>query len=288
MSSEKLRVFLRLYLNYAVICALCLAYMVPAVLNITPTGKGIYDILSEGILTFLLGSSIHTLFRNFGLRMGESDPRVMEAAATHEALASEVAPHMDSLADFCAAEYAKVLRMERMRILAEESLTLRDCFDEDGHPIPYEPKYVRKKIFSPGFWAAFRFNRSETRRLKATLRAASLKLTPLSAGDLISESHRVGDPFRMGRSKRDFKAQSLRDGLLSKIMSSTIFSYYGVSLITDFSPADLMWRVFQVILFVAFGVLSQAMAVDYMTDEYRTRIQSKIAYLKQFRKTTEP
>lgn len=286
-TSDRLSGWMKLYINYAVIAILSVAYMALAVLKLEPTGKHLPEIISDTVLSFLLGTCISTLFRNFGLRLGEAEPRVSAAVEAHEREAVEAAPRIDALSAWCMEETRRVLRYERMRVLADESMSLADCFDAEGRPIPYEPRYIKRRLFSAGWLAAVRFNRMETRRLKVAVRAAYLKITPLSAGDLISEGHKPGDPFHMGRSKRNYKVQSRREGMISKVMVAVISGYYGMSLLEDFSPGALMWRVFQVILFVAFGVMQQATAMDYMTDEYRGRMTAKTGYLLQFKATYE-
>lgn len=278
-----LRGWLRLYANEAAVAVICVLYLASAALKLVDTGRSLPVIITGAAMSFLLGTAINNLFRNQGILLGDRDPEVMASVARHEKLAEEAAPFIDELSDFCERETARALRRERVRILAEESLRLEDAFDEQGSPLPYQPRRVSWRPFRRGWLGAIRFNRMESRRAAACLRAATLRITPLSAGELISEGHRRGDPFYMGRSKRAFYGQEMRSGMLSKAAIAIIFGYWGVELIETFSPAMLLWRFLQIGMLLASGVMTMYGATGYMKNEYRARMTSKSAYLVQFK-----
>lgn len=281
--SESLRGWMKLYMNEAAVAVISILYLASAALKLVDTGRTLPEIVTGAVLSFLVGTAINNLFRHQGVMVGDREPGVMDAVARHERLAGETAPFIDELTDFCERETARALRRERVRILAEESLRLEDAFDEQGRPLPYQPRRVSWRPFRRGWLAAIRFNRMETRRAAACLRAATLRITPLSAGELISEGHRRGDPFYMGRSKRTFYSQEMRSGMISKAAVAIIFGYWGVELIEAFSPALLLWRFLQVGMLLGSGVMTMHGATDYMKNEYRARMMSKSAYLVQFK-----
>ncbi len=281
-TNDRLSGWLKIYTNYTAAAALGLVYLAMSVVKMDDTGRSLAAIISDSFLVFIVGLCINSVFRGNGLKLGRAETEVQEAIRRHEALASEVAPHVGELSLWCARETARALKLERLRVLADESLRYEDCFDVEGRPIPYEPRYIEKRPFERGFWRAVRFNRSETRRARAALRAACLKITPMSAGELLSEGHSTGDPFHMGRSREEFVRQSTMRDALSKVVVSVVFGYYGVSMLEDFKPAILIGRIFQVVLFAVFGLMTQATAMDYMRDEFRARMVSKASYLIQF------
>lgn len=276
------RSWLRLYANEAAVAVVCLLYLAAAVLHPIDSGKTLIEILTGTAMSFLVATAVNNLFRNQGIILGDRDPCVSEAVARHEALASETAPYIEELTEFCMRETERALRRERVRILAEESLTLADAFDGDGRPKPYEFHPVAWKPFRRGWIRAVRFNRTEARRAAVCIKATRLRITPLSAGELISEGNRRGDPFYMGRSKRTFYGQEMRNGMLSRLGVAVIFGYWSVELISSFTPALLLWRLLQIGLLLAGGVMTLHGATDYMKGEYRSRMLSKAAYLVQF------
>lgn len=283
MRMDGLRGWMKLYMNEAAVAVISVLYLASAALQLVDTGRTLPEIVTGAAMSFLMGTAINNLFRNQGILLGDREVGVMDAVARHEKLAGEAAPFIDELTDFCERETARALRRERVRILAEESLRLEDAFDEHGRPLPYQARRVSWRPFRRGWLAAIRFNRMETRRAAACLRAATLRITPLSAGELISEGHRRGDPFYMGRSKRAFYRQEMRSGMISKAAVAVIFGYWGVELIETFSPALLLWRFLQIGLLLCSGVMTMHGATDYMKNEYRARMMSKSAYLVQFR-----
>ena len=67
-----------------------------------------------------------------------------------------------------------------------------------------------------------------------------------------------------------------------------IFGYYGIQLIQDFSYAELVWKVFQVGMFCAMGVVQSNQAYLFMVDGYRRRIIRFIDRLQEFEITKAP
>ncbi len=281
-NGDRLSGFLKLYTNYAAAGLLGFVYLAVSVVRMDATGRTLPQILSDSFLVFIVGICVSSVFRQNGLKLGRAEAEVMEAVSRHEAVAAAVAPRVTELSLWCAEETARVLRTERMRVLADECMRYEDCFDEQGRPIPYEPRYIEKRPFERGFWRAMQFNRLETRRARAAIRAARLRIRPLRAGELLSEGHSLGDPFHMGRSREEFVREGRWRDIATKTMISLVFGYYGVSMLEDFRPEVLLWRIFQVILMGVFGLMTQAAAMDYMRDEFRARMISKASYLHQF------
>ena len=61
-----------------------------------------------------------------------------------------------------------------------------------------------------------------------------------------------------------------------------LFGYYGVELLENFSWGALIFKLFQVALFLLIGVTRMLRTYFFMTDEYRARIVKKIDLLQMF------
>ena len=114
--------------------------------------------------------------------------------------------------------------------------------------------------------------------------AAGLHLTRLSAGLLISDAGDPADPYRMGRSKREYRRESGRGDVLSKLLTALLFGCYGVSLLQSFSVAELVWTLLQLGLFLTMGSIRMERSYLYVVDEYRGRMQKKGDVLTMFLK----
>ena len=109
-----------------------------------------------------------------------------------------------------------------------------------------------------------------------------MKLTQITAGLLISDAGEADDPYAMGRSKPEYIKAATKKDIVVKSLTALLFGYYGVSLITDFSWANLIWMVLQAGILICMGVFSMQTSIIYVTDEYRGRIIKKIDLLEQF------
>lgn len=272
--NEKVKEFLKNSAGYVIVFALSAIYTMTAIVGVVPTGKSVWMIVVDGVLVFLMGVFINQAFEYQGLFDGDRVEKVRDVMKKHIAVVDDVSPYIDELEEWCDRKNREALRSERMRMLAREGLCYSDYFDGDGMARdvrPDEEKLKNKYL-----------RRIERRRMRCFYRALTLKLTPLSAGTLTSEGGRAGDPFYLGRSKLEYVKQSGRGDVITKIILAVIFGYFGVALLEDFSAADLIWKIFQVGVFVMMGSLKRSKAFGFVTDEYCGRITRKTAHITVF------
>ena len=122
----------------------------------------------------------------------------------------------------------------------------------------------------------------ELKRIKCFYKALHVKLTPLSACELTSEGSNMNDPYFFGRSKIEYEKQSSASDVISKIAVALIFGYYGVSLIQDFSYAQLIWNSLQVGIFILMGITKMYNSFIFITGEFRGRMVKKVTVLDMF------
>lgn len=283
-TTERVRGFMKLYAVYAIVGVVCVIYTMIGSFDVEKKeGVGLLTILSDMLVPYVFGICITTLLKEQGLAMGDAEPTVMRAVEAHEAEAQRCAPEVEALSEWCREETERALRQERMRILADEGLIYEDYFTEGKPPVAYEPRMKDVMVFRRGWISRWKWNRMERRREVAFYRAARFRIKPLRAGELLSEGHRSGNPFYMGRSQAEYRASTFGVSLLTKPLTALIMGYYTIKQIEDFQPEVLIWQVFGVAVFVAFGLVAMLQAQDYKKTEYTGRMVRKTGYLRQFR-----
>lgn len=266
--SDKLKDFMRGYIGYLAVGVICAVYVATAFVRIEETGKTVERIIADGMLYFVLGILINRIFDAQGLMIGSRDPRVFETLKLHNEIVDRVYPFMNRLDNWCEYKNAMALKRARKSYLSRHGMRYSDYFDEDGTA----KEFVFSKKCSFRQYAKYRRFR----------RAARMKLTQITAGLLISDAGEPNDPYAMGRSKPEYIKATTRKDIVIKSLTAMLFGYYGVSLITDFSWANLIWMALQAGILICMGVFSMQTSIIYVTDEYRGRIIKKIDILEQF------
>ena len=272
--NEKVKDFLKNSTGYGIILLISAGYVATAFITIERSGKSLWRIIADGIVIFLIGIIINRAFELQGITEGDREERVQNAMACHARMVDQVAPYIDRLDDWCDQKNREALRAQRVRILAERGMKYSDYFDEEGMTLEFKVneerlhnRYLRK---------------IEVKRIRCYYKALSLKLTPLTSGVLTSEGGRYGDPYYLGRSKPEYTRESSREDVISKILLSVLFGYYGIALIANWSVATLIWKALQIVVFLVIGSLKKTQSFQFVTDEFRGRITKKTNILQMF------
>lgn len=270
--AERINDAFRSNFGYIAVILVSLAYVSMAFLTIGYTGKSVLQIIAEGVITFLFGIVINRSFEMQGMIRGDSDQRVIKAVADHAGMVESIAHKLDELDEWCAKKNAEALARARRTYLSRNGMRYKDYFTDEGLPLPFVPvEYKRRKERRAEWW-----------RQKHFEHAVNIKITRLSAGLLISDTGDPADPYFLGRSKKEYEAQSMKKDVWSKIVLAVFFGYYGVSLVQEFSPANLIWTIFQLALFIFIGSVRMEQCLMFVTDEYRDRVTKKTNILRMF------
>lgn len=270
--AEKIKDAFRSNFGYIAVVVMSLAFVASSFLSIESTGKEIPRIIADGIITFVVGILVNRMFEMQGVINGDADLRVVDAVKKHSEMVEIVAPHLDLLDEWCAVKNAEALARARRTYLSRHGLRYAEHFDADGIRIPARREGGRGlRARMQRFWVGRRVRHAER-----------LRLTRLSAGLLISDTGDLNDPYFLGRSKQEYGLQSAKHDVWSKVILAVFFGYYGVSLVQDFSPANLIWTIFQLALFLLLGALKMEQSQMFVTDEYRERVNKKTDILQMF------
>lgn len=278
MNADKIRSFVQRNAGYIVAAIVSLFYIATSIIVPSEKGKSIKAILVDGSLSFFLGMLLTQVFSQQGIMRGNEDPRLLATMKLHSEQVMKIVPFIDGLDEWCEKKTAETLRRERTKVLAEGAMRYDDYFDEDGIPKEFVRKTCKDK----------QEEKREAARYKIYQKAVKVKITPLLAGVLTGGGERVEDPNNFGPDISEYMRSVLLKTAVSKVLLACIFGYYGIQLIQDFSYAELVWKVFQVGMFCAMGVVQSNQAYLFMVDGYRRRIIRFIDRLQEFEITKAP
>lgn len=271
---EKVKDYIKQNIGYVVVFFVCVIYILTAFLQIDKTGKTVTRIIADGALCFFLGIFINRIFDLQGIMKGDREESVKSTVTEHSKIVMRISPHIEELDKWCEEENARNYKVQRTKILARVGLKYETCFDEDGVAVPFivDKEKMKDKTL----------RKTEIKKLRGYHKAANLKLTAISSGELTSEGGKQQDPFYFGRTKAQYETQKGLSDILSKFGTAIIFGVYGVELIKDFSYAYLIWTVLQVAIFLVTGVTKMLQSYLFVTNEYKGRIWKKIDNLQKF------
>ena len=299
--SEKLKQFLFNYFGYIMSFVTCLAYVLTAIFIIEPTGKGVWQIIGDGVLAFFVSVSTSHLLRVQGIINAMKDDMVVKTMTLYSATVIKISEVINKLKDWCHKKNLTTYKQERIKMLARCGLNYEDCFTEDGIAKPFiiqreilpiqkdEAKLKNKetkeieKLRILNLEAINKNNKSDYKNKKKCYKnAINLKLTELHSNNLTSEGGKKNDPNYLGLTINEYIAVSAGRNIALGAVMAIVFGIYGISLIKSFDWVYLIWTGFQVCLFLIFGFIGMRMAYMFITTEYRGRIIKKIDNLEEF------
>ena len=260
--------------GYIVVVLISVVYVASSLINISKSGRTVYEIIGAGALSLIVGIMINGVFRSMGVRRGDEDEQVIATNRLHGKMVEEISPYIDKLDDFCQMENKRALKEIRTRILAREGMKYKDYFDEDGGAINEE--FIKKN-------KDCKLSSAEKARLRAYKKALRIRIKPLLSSNLTSDGVKATDPFDFGKSKREFAAKRSASDAVIKIIMAVIFGYFGVSLASEINVASIIWNGLQIILYITGGVIQMYNSYMWVVDDYRGSVVKKIDYLQKFR-----
>ncbi len=289
--------------GYVVVVLISFVYVASSLINISRSGKSVYEIVGTGVLSLILGVLINGIFRSMGVQKGDCDERTLATNALHGRTIEEIIPYIDKLDDFCEMENKRALKTVRTRILAREGLKYSDYFDEEGNPINAKFKIQNAKN-NPSVTQACHLPLTkeatphpspaatpsptgegyvvDRAKRKAYKRALRVRIKPLLSSNLTSDGVKATDPFDFGRSKKSYTTRRSASDVIIKLLMALIFGYFGVTL-SEPNVASIIWNSLQIILYISSGIIQMYSSYSWVVDDYRASIIKKIDYLQKFK-----
>lgn len=265
-TAEKIKKAIKDNFLYGIIFIICAVYLLRGLVTVEESGKTIWQIIADGVITLIYGFSITRLFDLQGLRKGEYDSRVIATYTLHAQEVTLCTPFLDKGEEWCDImnndAYAKV----RTKMLSKVGIKYESNKDLFGMTdnLPDLSKFTRKQ-------------------LRVIHKAQRLKLSLLSISELTSEGGKDDDPLYLGESKTEYERKTITSGLASKIIVAIISGYFSLEFVKTFDWGAFIFVIIQVALFVGFGAAQYMKSLLFIVDTYRNRVINKINYLQIFR-----
>lgn len=279
--------------GYFVVVLISLVYIASSLINISKSGKSVYEIIGAGVLSLIVGIMINGVFRSVGVRRGDEDERTVATNELHAKTVEEISPYIDNLDEFCQRENKRALKEIRTRILAREGMKYSEFFDSEGNAIKnakftmQNAKSDMPSLGEKGDRGAVDeesiVSRNEKLRRRTYYKALRVKLKPLMASNLTSDGVKENNPFDFGKSKREYTARRSASDAIIKVLMAIIFGYFGVSLASEINVASIIWNGLQIVLYVTGGVIQMYNSYMWVVDDYRGSVIKKIDYLQKFK-----
>jgi len=267
-------------------------WILRGLLTLEESGKTIQQIITDSALFLIFSIVISELFNFQGILNGLKTKIIVFAKQKHEEFVAKVEKYGNEVELFCERKNSENKKSVRSRILIGEGLSYKDYFNEDGSAIAdktfnyFDVPKIDKKIIWFGKEKTIQVkNKEKIRKIKAQKRAyykaLRIKLTQLTANELISEKSKQNDKFNFGERLEQFLAKSSTKGLFSQVITALIFGYYGIGLVQNFSLYALIWAIFQTMMFLIFGFWRYFKAYLYTQNGYAERINLHNQYLAE-------
>lgn len=299
--SDKAKELLKNFLGYIIIFIACALYILTELFVLGEKGKSVGQIIAEGFVAFFLGVGVDRMFSLQGITNGMRSDIVNSTMVLYGKAVEKINGYINRLGEWCFNKNAITYKRERTLILARAGLKYEECFDENGMAKPFVSTFEEKPLVIDKEKLKNKNERQlELIRIKEIKRhnkegraderykrkcynqAVKLHLSELHANELTSEGSKKGDPNYLGQTIGGYvKVDSFKSVSL-KLLIAVLFGVYGVTLINEFSWVGLIWKTFQVCIFLILGFVKMNESTMFITNEYRGRIIKKIDNLEEF------
>lgn len=259
---ERAKKFFQDNIFFLVVLVTCVGYVLLGLVDIVKKDKSVLEILADGAMALLMGFFIGKLLSLQGVLKGEKSQLYKATVDSHDKLCTEVNGHIDKLDEFCRLKTKEAEDFIKTNILGQVGIKYTDYL---------EGKYDH-------------FNRKDLpkNQYKAIKKAKKVKITALTTEGLMGSYSSKDDPYNLGDTKEKRLVKDDGRAWITKILTAVLFGYFGVSMITEFSWANVIWTAVQVIVFVASGFGRYVKSYFFVTDDLVNRIKKQDNYLRMF------
>lgn len=288
-------------LGFIVVVIAVAIYMARSFVTIGETGKAVGQIIADGAFALLFGWSIRFLLGYQGILSGMQNKMVVDTIARHGATVQKVEPFSPFLQAFCDKRNAELRIRKRRIILGKVMLHYEDVFCDDPTRLQVA---IQEKLDGLGVddttidakdyasWKRRKKSAYAKRRLRARImrcvrKANNVTFTELSQNVLSTDGGNGDNPFSFPVPFGKHMARKGARSLFTAFLFAVVFGYYGYSIITNPSWANVIGGLIQVGAFLCSGTIQFMIEYFYATDTYRKGIVRKIDLLEQFYREAE-
>lgn len=244
-----------------VLVLLCVVWLLMGLVTLRLTGKSTDEIIADTIMCILFGLSINRMCVLIGIKKGKQTDKYISTTNLHGSKVMEASKDINDLVKWCNNENDINKKEEQTKRLIPFGISYEDFIEDKIDYNRFEkPDKVKRKI-------------DKIKRIK---------LHQISVDVLTTTINNNTDKFDYGRSEKQFTKSENRGDLLSKIMIYIILGLITIDLFVNFSLANLILRLIQLVMLLALGAFKYANAYTFIVDEFRAGTIKKINDLDRF------
>lgn len=292
----KARNFFLNNIGFLIVIAGFVAYVGRIFLSVGLTGKTLAEILTDGLFSLFFGWIIKNSLSQQGIIKGLQSEALKKTQNLHGQAILAIKDYRTQLNDFCDMKTIEYRIKLRTDILSQKGLEYGEVFCDDNtildkviakklmdkrrHLEAIEQASVKKrKDFDKYLDKKLRKEQREIS--KCIKKAWAVRITPLTAAALASDSSKTNDPFYFGQTIKTYSAKTGGAKLGFALATMIIFGFLKAG-IGEFDVAKLIWSIIQMFTFIVSGLWSLSKAYMFITDTYRKGLVRKIDYLEEF------
>ena len=264
------REYIRENLPSIVLFLLCAAWLLTGLVAFKLTGKEKEAFIADTALVFILGISINRLCSIMGIKKGKQTDKYISTTNLHGAKVTEAAKDINALVRWCDKENVENKKEEQTKLLIPLGICYED-FIEDR--IDYKKFEKSNKLLS---FISVNKMKKKIKKIK------HIKLKQVSVDALTTTITETTDKFDFGRSEKQYMKSEDRGDIVGKIVFYVFLGSLTVSFLINFSYANIILRIVQLVMLLALGAFKYANAYTFIVDEFRAGTIKKINHLDRF------
>lgn len=256
-ATNKFITFIRKNVLNFLLVLVVLGFLIKNLLSIDESGKTVAEIIADSLIAFIMGFTINAIMQKKGIFAAQETKSYKKMMSSYNSEIEKTNNYIEKLDDFCDEKNDQRLKRAQMRILRRERIKYSDFING-------EKELVCKDKIKEKCWD----------------RARKVKIHYMTPENLLSETD---DAFEKGKREETLKQHERKEmtsSIFSKIIFALIFGYFAVSPVIN--GTNLLWSIFQVTLWLAFGLMTYFNNYSYVRNVYQQKIYRKINYLVEF------
>ena len=255
--SDKVNKIMRDWIIDIVVILMLAIYVLKSVVTIEMASADLWAILGDCALLLVFMTTIKSLMLRKGIFAGEKSQGYVDVKSRYDKQLMQIMPKSQYLADFVLIFNERNKRAELSMILAGYGMSYESYVSGIDNPTDLQKK---------GIQAA-----NKTKYL-------TINIEDLT-GSGVKQSGKVKS---LGQTKSEFMSNKSITDIGLTILSVVIFAVFTFKLASEFSWANLIWVLMQLIVFMMKGAMSFISSYMFITEDFSNRVIRQTNLLIEF------
>ena len=242
----------------------CVVWMIMGLVNLRLTGKTIEEVIADSLMLMIFGITINRICAIMGIKKAKLTTKYIDTTDLHGTKVTAASKNINKLVEWCDKENALNKKEVQTKKLTPLGISYEDFINNNINYDRWEKPRVKKKI------------------QKKIKKIQNIKLHQISVDVLTTIVDDKIDKFNYGRSEKRYLKTDRNSDFFSKVLLYIILGLMAVDLFTNFSYANLILKLIQLVILLSCGAMKYANAYTFIVDEFRAGTIMKINDLDRF------